>query len=362
MFTMHYRPTIILKMGERQAMETLESEYHDRFTPILLVPPRVWDYDTSSHQKTTVNHLQKLPVEMFKSRGKRKAFIDTRHLDEPDTLVDGTHALQWLVDEAADLGQTLIPVVALDSTSETVISAANVARKRGQGAALRVQLKSNVSVGSKEFAQLLTDLELPPTDIDLILDLASDVVNELATKATLPDLMAINEFGNWRSLTVAGAAFPNDAPQGRGVHEVHRADWSTVRRINFSLRNLGLREVDFSDYVISGDAPGLDIDPKFLTISATFRYTNGGQWLFSRGELYKASGGRGLGGSAMVGTIDLLRQYAKYQAEPHSQIHDWFEGVVDGATSGGNPTVWRKWATYHHIRTVLDQLSNPIEI
>jgi len=358
MSTMNYKPTILIRMGERQALEALEPEYHDRFIPIFLVAPRVWDYDTGAYQKTTLHHLQKLPADLLKARGQRMAFIDARHLDEPDTILDGRHALLWLVDETAKLGQTLVPVVNPQSSVATVRAAASIAKSHGYGAAVRLPLKSSTSLVSAEFSQLITELKLDVADVDLIFDLGANIASELASKAVLPDVIEAVSAGPWRSMTVAGAAFPNETPAGRGVHEIARADWATVNDVNATLRNRGFREVDFSDYVISSDTPGLDIDPKLLTISATIRYTNGNNWLFARGDLYKASGGRGLGGDAMRGTINALRNHSDYREFPNSKIHDWFDGVINRTQSGGNPTVWRRWATYHHIRSVLDQLSN----
>ncbi|WP_102158062.1 beta family protein [Zhihengliuella halotolerans] len=355
---LHYRPTIIAKLGERRALESLEGHYHDRFTPIMVIPPRDWDYEKNIFSKSTTQHVQKLPEALSKARGNRTAYIDSRHLDEPDALINGEHLLSWLVSEALNCGTTLVPVAKPDSTSGTVAAVASIARKHGNGAAIRVELTGSASITSADFLQVFGALGLPAGSIDLILDLGSDVASDLALKAVLPDVVSATKSRKWKSITVAGAGFPKEAPQGRGVHEVPRADWEFLKQLNSALAAGGIQAVDFSDYAVAGDAPGLDIDPKFLTISSTFRYTNGNYWLFARGDLYKASGGRGLGAAAVPGTIDALRKYVSYQAQPKSQVHDWFDGVVNGTQSGGNPTVWRRWATYHHIRTVLDQLSS----
>lgn len=352
---MLYRPFLLTKQGERKALAALEAEYHDQFVPVFVVPPRDWEYAEDRWDKSTQQHIEKLPERLFQARGERQAFIDTRHLDEPDEIINGAHLLEWLVDESWALGLRLLPVVDTDSTDSTLSAALNVDARYGGGLALRIP-SSRVSVASDEFARILSFVKPASPEIDLILDLEAEIVSDLASRVLTAELQQALHQGNWRSLTVGGAGFPNDTPQGKGIHEILRSDWLVYLDIKRQLSNLGLERLVFADYAVTSSDPSLDVNPMFLNISSTFRYTISDSWLFTRGQAYKASGG-GLGGKAVPSAISQLMHYPKYQGSPRSQVHDWFDHVLkDG--KGGNPTTWRQWSTYHHLRVASDQVAN----
>lgn len=354
---MIYRPIILAKMGERKALETLEADVHEKMIPIFVIPPRAFDYEKGAPQKETLAHISKVPMELRKARGKRNAYIDIRHLDEPDEKVVEQHLLEWLVAESATLGLDLIPLVDTDSSEETLRAAGSIANKRKGGVGFRIPA-NKLSITSPEVATVLGKLSTNESEIDLILDLESEVTSEIALKAVLPDVREALTNGQWRSVTVGGAAYPNDNPQGKGVQEVPRKDWTTYLAITEQLKSENLPAVDFTDYVISGTEPGLDIDPKFLSISSTFRYANGDFWIFTRGELFKGPGGSGKGGAAVPSALRQLVGYASYIGIPASQVHDWFADVIQGRVNGGNPTTWRRWGTYHHLRVASDQVAS----
>lgn len=352
---MHYRPFLLAKQGERKALAELEAEYHDQVIPIFVVPPRDWEYAEDRWDKSTQQHIEKLPERLFRARGGRQAFIDTRHLDEPDEVIEGVHLLEWIVDESRALGLQLIPVVDTDSTDNTLSAALNVTARYECGLAMRIP-SGRVSVASAEFSRILSIVKPASHEVDVIFDLESEIISDLASRVLIAELQQVLNQGEWRSLTVGGAGFPNETPQGKGIHEVPRSDWHVYLDVRQQLTSLGLEELAFADYVTSGSNPSIDVNPMFLNISSTFRYTISDSWLFTRGQAYKASGG-GLGGKAVPSAIRQLMHYPRYNDSPRSQVHDWFDQVLKEG-KGGNPTTWRQWSTYHHLRVASDQVAS----
>ncbi|MEW1820892.1 hypothetical protein AB0323_08895 [Arthrobacter sp. NPDC080031] len=173
-----------------------------------------------------------------------------------------------------------------------------------------------------------------------------------------PEIAWARANGSWRSLTVAGAGMPapKDLP-GKGVNVIERTDWLTYRQVGSWSASNGVEVPDYSDYGVANYDPVLEVDPRMMNISATFRYTTNEVWLFGRGDLFKGNGGRGLGGAAVAPMLSKLRAHPLYSETTRDLANDWIDSVVDQGVSGGQPTVWRRWATYHHIKTVLDQLS-----
>jgi Beta protein len=69
-----------------------------------------------------------------------------------------------------------------------------------------------------------------------------------------------------------------------------------------------LRLPTFGDYAVAHPDPSRgDVDPKVMSISAGLRYTIDDEWLVAKGGLYKATGGRSLGGEAAIPVAGVRR-------------------------------------------------------
>ncbi|WP_363316512.1 beta family protein [uncultured Microbacterium sp.] len=97
--------------------------------------------------------------------------------------------------------------------------------------------------------------------------------------------------------------------------------------------------------------------PRFISISAAFRYTVTNDYLLAKGELFKGQGGSGKGGAALITPLDELTRHGEYATPVRSQADDWIEAVVDRTATPGNPGKWREWGTVRHIEVVAFQLS-----
>jgi hypothetical protein len=352
----HYRPVLLTRLGERQALQDLPEEDHRKFTPIFVVPPRAWNYEAEAFEKSLAKHLEKLPSDLGRARSGHAAFIDLVFIADDLSDVEGVHPLQWLHKTAQAEGVELIPVVSRSSPESLIIAARDVAADSEQGICLRLLPNEWPSGDPKAFDDLLSELEVSPTEIDLVLDLGEGTSSDLTMRALLPEIRWAKANGSWRSLTVAGAGVPKELPSGRGVHVMDRTDWLTFSSARRTITDEGLGAIDFGDHGIASADPTLDVDPRMLNISASFRYTVHGSWLLARGELFKGNGGRGVGGAAVPPTLQKLTEHPLYSTTPRDAANDWIDSVIAGG-SGGNATTWRRWATFHHIKTVLGQLS-----
>lgn len=348
----HYRPILLTRQGERQALQDLTATEHDALTPIFVIPPIPWDFDNEAPSKTLEQYLAKLPEELAKARKSCTSYIDLGSLSESEIeQVNGKHALIWLHEMAALEGMTLIPVLSLNSGGELFKAARQIVETEKTGIALRLTVGEWPSTTDpKTFDSFLQDLGLSRDEIDLVLDLGAEVTSSsrpLAEQALKTEIQWVRNNPGWRSVTVAGAGMPD--VQGKGVQEIERTDWAIFQAVRDT-------ELDFGDYGIGNTNFVTDIDPRFMNISAQFRYTAISSWLVSRGGPYKANGGKSLGGAAVAPMLDALVKHGSYDDSAQDLAHRWISGVLNGA-SGGTPTVWRRWGTYHHLKMVLTQLA-----
>lgn len=347
-----YVPILLTKRGERSALELTIPGVIDLLRPIFVVPEPDWDHDNNMPKKRVEDHVSSLPAELVKTWGTGDAFLDTSLLsDEP--IFGGSHPLLWLADTCAGLDLELTPVVYMDSSDEYVAAAADIAA-RGYGACIRLQADHFLLGGSSTpLDDLLNDLALSPEEAHIVLDLADDV-GAFAGRAALAEINAFPYLDEWASLTVAATAIPDSMPSGgSSVHSIDRQDWRIYNAICAAPPK---RMPTFGDYGVNGAGQGIDLDPKLMSISATLRYACNGEWLISKGGLYKGTGGRSLGGAAVPPAAKALIAESEF-VSGHCQFEDWIEEVASGASGGSNPEAWRKWGTLHHLQLVTEQVA-----
>lgn len=350
-----YVPIVLVKRGERGALTDLDDNVRRRITPLLVAPPIDWDYDADAPKKDVQAHLVDLPKALRTSWGARPAFIDLVHIED-DMMPSGQHPLEWVTNQARLLGLPLLPAVSPDRSAAYVNAAAAVVRRDGAGACLRLPvLEWPGGAGTARIDSLLATLGISAADAHLVLDLGDDTGSAAHTLAA-SELRALPYAADWRSVTVAGTAMPQTMPGGQGIHVLAREEWLIYRGIR-NLTPQPVRVPSFGDYVISHLDPIVAVDPKLMNIAATLRYTAGDSWLIAKGAAFKASGGRGQGGAAMAPVVQQLVRHPDYFGDGHCGAEAWVQQVRMGG-SGGNPEVWRRQGTLHHLNVVTEQLAN----
>jgi hypothetical protein len=356
----HYRPIVLAKRGELTAIRELPSSVWASMSPVLQVPPREWDFVASTYKKTLEEHLADLPKKLATATKGHHAYIDVSQLDSLGPVFGGRHPLEWIVEEAATHSLGLIPFVQASSDPSTIAAAAAIHARRGTGAGIRLTPNEWVSINPRVLAGLLTSVGVAANETDVFIDVSREFSVVIA-RGVLTELTAQDAAYAFRSRSVGGAAFPDTNGLAKGLSEFSREDWNLFVS-TYRVRLAADATVpDFFDNVVQNpDVEVGAVDPRLLSISALFRYTTDGDWLIAKGDLFKGSGGRGIGGAAMLTPLTLLRAHPKFTIPIRTSTDDWIDAVVAGTKSPGNPEAWRRWATERHLTVVAHQVSSPI--
>lgn len=351
-----YVPIMLTKRGERRALEVTPTSVLAMMRPLFVVPEPDWDYDRNRPKKTVAEHLSTLPGELVLKWGNSDAFLDMNLLSDA-FLPAGMHPLHWVAATAsATGGLRLTPVVSMDSTDEYVAAAAQVIDEITDDVCLRFPPSDWLQGGSiSDWTDLMDALGVGPMQAHLVLDLGDEVDSSTA-KAARDELMGLPYLNDWASVTVAGTALPQTLPSGGStIHTLSRQEW----KIYQAICGAGVpRTPSFGDYIVNGPEPdGPGIDPKIMSMSATLRYTTNGDWLISKGLLYKGTGGKGKGGRAVPPAAAALLAHPDYLGHGHCAFEPWLAAAAAGGPPG-NAETWRKWGTVHHLQLVTEQVAS----
>lgn len=351
-----YVPIILTKRGERAALSALPAEVSQLITPLFVVPPVDWDFENESPKKSLAEHLAPIPQQLVDCWTLSQAFVDLMFLDD-EPAPSGDHGLVWLTEQAEALGLTLIPVVSPNRTSAYIQAAKTVVARQNQGVCVRLSIMEWPEIaGFQTIERTLGEVGVQPVATHLVLDLGDDV-GDAAAVAVASELRALPHLTEWASVAVVGTGMPATMPAGQGVHVVERSEW----RIYESLAQLTVplqRTPSFGDYVIASTSPVVDVDPKYMNISATLRYTSREDWLIAKGGLFKGNGGKGVGGAAVPPVAAKLVDHPEFFGVGHCGFDDWLISVASSGAGGGNPETWRRQATEHHMTVVTGQLAS----
>lgn len=355
----HYVPILKGRAAEFDALKEAPERERLGLTPLIEVVPVQWDYAEERPTKTLDAHLDGVVQKLANSWGhERRAFVDLGHLPADARDEGSAHPVRRVLraGRLADGGALrLVPVLSLASDDD--FRAAIRDEHDGAGAVLRVTSSDLAgSDAAASIAETLDALGLRPEDVDLLVDLGAlkgddDAFNLIAAVGVLA---FVPDAEGWRTLTVAGSSFPDDLSGVSPSSEERfpRAEWTMWE----SLRGRGdvVRKPTFADYAIA--SPGLPpgIDPRFLRISAQLRYSTPEDWL-----VFKERNIRDHGSEQFIDICKRLVKRDEFRGAAFSWGDAYIAARADGSeTTPGNPMMWRKVGTSHHIATVIDQIAN----
>lgn len=356
----HYRPFTLARAGELAALARVTASHRLAMTPVLRLPPVAWDFDKGGPSKTETAHIDAVLKRLGPVWNGSRAYIDLS-LFASDAPVHGVHPLRHIVATAATEGVTLIPLLRADSSPALVSEAASLANN---GLGIHLEQDAWVSVDPTQLPALLRSLRTTPADVDIFVDYQQGT-GAIVRVAVDAELAALGVVGSFRSVTVGGSAFPQLTGVAHGTSEFEREDWLTYEDIRSRLADRGGATPDFLDHVIQNpDLIDQQIDPRVLSISATFRYTVDEKWLVAKGHLFKGSKtprpGIPTGGAALINPLRVLQTHPEYATPVRSQADDWIDAVVAGTDSPGAPQKWREWGTVRHFEVTLHQLASRV--
>ncbi len=333
----HYVPILRWKQGEQLALKELFPTDRSLMTPLVELPS---DYEKTIDE--TVNAVAK-------NWGSAAMFFDVRPiLHRRDPAWRKNHVTAFF-NEARNAGLELTPVTGLDCSVEYRTEVRNVIEVDQRGACIRL---NRAYLGRPnlrdDLLALLANLGIEPKMVDVVLDLQiCDGTNQnyAGFCGALPNL------SDWRTLTVAGGAFPEDLTEFTvGRHDVRRHDWLSYRN---TIKAQLPRRPTYGDYATLH--PFLKPDMQGLNPSASIRYTSEECWVVMRGEGLRNK--TGAGHAQYPANAKLLTDSLAYCGQYFSFGDNYIYEVSLNKGKTGNPRTWVTAGVNHHLTFAVRQIN-----
>jgi len=352
-----YVPILPTKRGELSALRDLPAEVQHRLTPLFVVHPVDWNFETDAPSKSVAAHIAGLGKKIADAWGTDRALLDPAFVIDETEPTGGLHTI---ADEAAAESLRLVPVVAPGRPAEYLAAAAALAQRDDTGVCVRLSPGSWPTTPAKvrELNELLAALAVTPEQVDLVLDLADEIGSELAQTLAQTTLLTLPHAQLWRSVTIAGGSFPPDLSGVKKdrLERIPRQEWQLYCDIAAEAAASGLRVPGFGDYAAAHPDPTVTINPRFMNISGSLRYTSDDEWLVAKGPLFKGNRG-GYGAESVVPPARLVAGAEEFRGAEFSAGDAWIADVAATGENGGNPERWRRVATNHHLVFVTEALA-----
>lgn len=354
----HYVPILKGKEGEYGALSRLTTEVISGITPLIEIPPIPWDYVNECEDRTIDYHLSKVAEKIEHSWDKESPlFLDLDASLISQNTDDGRHSLTYVLDNARDRSLNIIPVTGLKRDDDYQRAVMTAIQQDEWGLCIRLNNDDfeDLSLLINNLNQYLATYNLLATDIDLLIDF-KEVQTKQANMILLVATTILNSLTNvdeWRTLTIAGTAFPEDlsqfSPNSRGF--IHRVEWSIWQAL-FSRRDKIPRMPTFGDYAIANPEI-IEVDPRIMRMSANLRYTTDEDWFIFKGRDVKLHGYEQFNDLCSALTV-----CPEYKGANYSWGDEYISQCASGNAGPGNAMQWRRIGTNHHLTLVMDQVSN----
>jgi len=246
-----------------------------------------------------------------------------------------------------------VPVVPTTSDSTFVNIAANIAISEGRGLALRYPLIGRADKPGHSphegLKKLVSALQLPPEELDLLLDLGYlDPDIELRPERLASLITSVGGILKWRRMILLGSSIPavmSCIPEGESGH-IDRQEWLLWKELPDEIRS----KVDFGDYGVQHPRP-----PKGgQGMRANIRYSLDESHFVVRGR----------GEFRIEGAAQYVRLCQEIIGSGHfaGEFYSWGDRRIqlcaDRKIPPGSQTTWRGAGMAHHIKKVTEQLQN----
>lgn len=349
-------PILKWRQGEYQALLRLEYLIKNRVTPLLEIPQEQWDFENKVAAKTIDEHLASFGSRLSAKWGKRRCFIDSCHLGPTVKVANGTHHLAWIFELARMKKCQAVPVLGLTRHDDYVAAVAEIVATDGRGACLRLIASDfDKSDLEKAIRVLLSKLFLAPTNVDLLIDSSTIEAlsdNEYAEK-TLARLRKLPMAKEWRTLTVAGTAFPERLPSTvyRPSGVANRTEWQGYKKLIARAAEMP-RLPTFGDYSVAHPKTEM-IDPRVIDPTAKIKYSIEDGWFVAVGQMTKKYGRKQYSDLCQR----IIKAHPSIFAGATFSWGDDYIANVDTLGTGGSST-WPSVGTNHHITRVVTDLAS----
>lgn len=355
---MRYVPILKAKEGELGALQTLAASAADAIVPLMEVPEVPVDPETGEATRDEVDFLADLGFGQKMAKAwSHRFFVDVGWADSNQA----TSPLAIVLSSCRDANAAACPVVSTAHSNQTLAAASHHHRLTGSGVCIRL--------GEADFAEevnqvevidrLMDSLGVDRTAADVVIDLkevpAGDAARVRHTFLARGCLSLVPTVGQWRSLILAGTAFPQDLSEvdAASASRLRRAEWQVWTAL-VSRPDTLPRTLVYSDYGIAHPVSVI-VDPRKMRMSASIRYTTDRDWLIVKGRNVRQYG--------FEQFFDLSQQIVNspdYYGEGFSWGDQYIKRCAERQTGPGNATTWRKVGTSHHLTVVARQVASAV--
>ena len=347
----HYVPCLRWKKGECDAVGQLSASAIGIITPLIEVPEIGYDFARRVFSKTLDEHLAPFAVRVWQKWANRNAFVDARHIANHGNMADGTHPLEFILNELRSVGCSIVPVT--DCTHDAGYQRAirRAASRDNNGVCLRIGIQSATSRAfDSQINNLLDTLAVRPELVDFILDLGSPNYDPVAgfSRVVINVINTLPQLNAWRTFTLLGTSFP--ASMGdvkRGFTCIPRYEWPLYKMVVKALCAERKRMPAFGDYTIN-HPDLLPMDMRVLKPTATIRYAVDNAWFIVKGTNVRQKNGFEQFHSHSASVCA-----SEYYMGPDFSAGDAYIANCAVKNAGkGNLTTWRQVGTNHHLEKV----------
>ncbi len=347
-----YRPVLFAKPAEFAAIRAIAEDGDHDFEPVLALPPRTWDYDNDIYKEDLEGHYGSLIPRMATEMVGQPFFLDISYVDSQDDIF-GLHPIAWSLSTLHASGAEVAPLIRPSDSDDALRAAGQHAIQTGNPIGVWLNGDHWPSVDPGQMARVSTLTHIDEEDFVYFLDAGRDT-GAMAEVALTREIRALASVLPNVDVTIAAASFPVTSGVQRGLTEHAREDLALFFAVAGRLDGL----VHFSDTAIQRtDQIDLGVDPRFMSISASFRYTTADKWLLAKGELFRGAGGTGKGGAALVPALHLLVGHPDFRDVRNTAADNWVDDVLAGDTAPSNSGTWRKWGTLRHALVTMAQIA-----
>jgi hypothetical protein len=352
-----YVPITLTRNGEQVALSHLDPDVAEAITPLFVFHPVDRDLDTKEPLKSVDAHVRQIFKKLLANWGTAPAFVDLRHLDTTEKMLDGMHATEWVVREAHNNGWPLAPTVWATQAPADKLAAINAAADVGTSLCFRLPPAEWVVLGSPEgdaqIKGLLEQSGLHAGQVHVVLDMTDNLGSEptITAMALRGALTFMPHARDWRSVVVAGTGMPaGTADVGtNSAAEIPRGEWAVWRQLREAP---GVRVPTFGDYIVQHPDPVSGYDPRYMDTSAQLRYTIATAWFVARGAGLKRNGR-----SQIHSLAEQVTSHKQFSGRGSSWGDNWLADCADRECDSGGQGLWRQVTTNHHLTYVVRQIA-----
>lgn len=349
-----YVPVLKWRQGEYQALFLLKDEIKDCVVPLIVIPPREYDFEEQRMKKTIHEHVETFPKRLKQKWSTRLAMVDIHESLENEKMDDGRQVSDFVLQEAAAISCKVIPVIGLTKSPGYVASVRSFVSAQGCGVALRVKLSElNLPNIDNDISKLLRSIEVSWSSVDLIIDLGDPgnfqpypIFAKIISEATAK----ISGYNLSRSITLVGTSLNLTVVKKPGATQI-RHEWPLYKAFRIELEKTKLTP-NFGDYTIESPDFADSVDMRMMKPGGKIVYTTADSWLIPKGGSFRDNN------SQMIGHCAAIISSGHYMTRAFSSGDERIEDTAKKINNCGNLTTWKFVGVNHHITYIVRQLAN----